>query len=56
MPGEVGQGALTALVWAMGIGIVPLLIVAWRFSLKVSMTVEQLKEIQESIKNRAQAG
>lgn len=55
MPGEVGQGALTALVWAMGIGIVPLLVVAWRFSLKVSMTEERLKEIQVSIKNRVQA-
>ncbi len=49
MPGEIGQGALTGLVWAMGIGIVPLLVIAWRFSLKVSMTEEQLKDIQENI-------
>ena len=55
LPGEVGQGALTGLVWAMAIGIVPLLVVAWRFTLKVSMTEEQLKEIQENIKNRVQA-
>ena len=55
MPGEVEQGALTGLVWAMGIGIVPLLVFAWRFTLKVSMTEEQLKEIQENIKNRVQA-
>ena len=54
MPGEVGQGTLTALVWVMGIGIVPLLVVAWRFTLKVSMTEEQLKEIQENIKKRVQ--
>jgi len=55
MPGEIEQGALTALVWAMGIGIVPLLVIGWRFALKVSMTEEQLKEIQENIRNRAQA-
>ena len=36
-------------------GIVPLLAVAWRFTLKVSMTEEQLKEIQEKIRNRVQA-
>ena len=41
-------------MWAMGIGIVPLLVIAWRFTLKVSMTEEQLKEIQENIKNRVQ--
>jgi len=55
MPGKIEQGVLTALVWVMGIGIVPLLVIAWRFTLKVSMTEEQLKEIQENIKNRAQA-
>jgi len=55
MPGEVEQGALTALVWAMGIGIVPLLVIAWRFALKVSMTEEQLKEIQQRINNQVQA-
>ena len=54
MPGEVGQGTLTGLVWAMGIGIVPLLVIAWRSTLKVSMTEDQLKEIQENIKSRVQ--
>jgi len=54
MPGEIEQGTLTALVWAMGIGIVPLLVIAWRFSLKVSMTEEQLNKIQDDIKNRVQ--
>ena len=54
MPGEVGQGTLTGLVWAMGIGIVPLLVIAWRFTLKVSMTEDQLKEIQENIRNQVQ--
>ena len=55
MPGEIEQRALTALVWAMGIGIVPLLVIAWRFTLKVSMSEEQLKEIQEIIRKGVQA-
>lgn len=55
MPGEVGQGALTGLVGVMGIGIVPLLVIAWCFTLKVSMTEEQLKEIQDKIKSCVQA-
>ena len=55
MPGEVGQGTLTGLVWVMGVGIVPLLVIAWRFTLKVSMSEEQLQEIQENIRNRVQA-
>ena len=53
MPGEVSQGTLTALVWAMGFGIVPLMIIAWRFARKVSMTEEQLRNIQQAIRNRA---
>jgi hypothetical protein len=38
MPGEVDEGTLTGLVWVMGIGIVPVLVIAWCFTLKVSMT------------------
>ena len=56
MPGEIEQGVLTALVWVMGIGIVPLMVVAWRFTLKVSMTEEKLKAIQDNIRERAQVG
>jgi hypothetical protein len=40
----------------MGIGIVPLMVIAWGFSLKVSMTEEQLKEIQDSINKRSYSG
>ncbi len=54
MPGTVEQTTLSGLVWAMGVGIVPLLVIAWRFTLKVSMTEEQLKEIQKNINNQVQ--
>lgn len=46
---------LTGLVWVMGIGIVPLLVIAWRFTLKVSMTEDQLEQIQENNRRRLQS-
>lgn len=49
MPGDVPQEALNGLVWAMAIGVVPLQVLAWRFTLKVPMTEEPLKEIQATI-------
>ena len=51
-PAGLSQSTLDGLVWAMAIGIVPLMIVAWHFSRKVSMTEQRLREAQERIAAR----
>ena len=52
MPGEIGQSVLDNLIWALLIGVVPLMLIAWRFTFNVSMSKAQLLEIQATIKAR----
>ena len=51
-PGEVEQATLNALVWATGIGVVPLMLMALFFTFRFSMTAKQLLWIQEQIAQR----
>jgi GPH family glycoside/pentoside/hexuronide:cation symporter len=55
MPGSIPADALNNLVWAMAIGILPLMLIAWRFTFRISMSEEQLLAIQQTLKDRAQA-
>jgi Na+/melibiose symporter-like transporter len=52
MPGTINQTILDALVWVMAIGVIPLMLIAWYFTFRVSMSEEQLTEIQASIRAR----
>ncbi len=52
MPGELSQATLDGLVWAIVIAVLPTMLIAWYFTLKISMTREQLAEIQQRIVDR----
>lgn len=49
MPGTIAQPVLDSLIWAMLLGALPLMFMAWRFTLKVSMSKAQLQQIQATI-------
>ena len=53
LPGGIAQPLLDKLAWALLIGVVPLMLVAWGFTLKVSMSEEKLQQIQAAIRQRA---
>ena len=55
MPGQVPEDTLTGLVVAVLIAVLPLMLIAWRFTFKVSMSPQQLLEIQAAIKTRSGA-
>ena len=52
MPGDIGEPVLDKLVWALLLGVAPLMVVAWRFTLNVSMSREQLLDIQATLGER----
>lgn len=52
LPGTIDQPVLNNLIWATGVGVIPLMLVAWYFTRKVSMSEEQLLEIQQRIRAR----
>lgn len=53
MPGEIPPDTLDGLVGALLLAVLPLMLVAWRFTFRVSMSQERLLEIQAAIKTRA---
>ena len=48
-PGEVDQAVLDGLLWAIGIGVVPLMLVALYYTTRFSMTEQQLLDIQNEL-------
>lgn len=48
-PGEVDQTVLDGLLWAIGIGVVPLMLVALYYTTRFSMTEQQLLDIQNEL-------
>ncbi|MGI9289324.1 MAG: MFS transporter, partial [Pseudomonadales bacterium] len=53
MPGQINQAVLGNLVWVLAIGVIPLMLIAWYFTFRVSMSEEQLLEIQQNISARS---
>ncbi len=51
-PGSLEQGTLDSLAIGMLLGSLPLMFMAWRFSLKVSLNEEQLQSIQQQLAER----
>lgn len=56
LPGQYDQTSLNGLVWALAVVVVPLMLIAYGFAKRVSMTKEQLAEIQERIRLRRDEG
>jgi len=56
LPGQYDQTSLNGLVWALAVVVVPLMLIAYGFGKRVSMTKEQLAEIQERIRLRRDEG
>ncbi|MBT4521040.1 MAG: sugar transporter [Halieaceae bacterium] len=52
MPGEASQGMLNGLMWAVAIGVIPLMLIACYFAARVSMTASHLQQIQQKIDAR----
>jgi GPH family glycoside/pentoside/hexuronide:cation symporter len=52
-PGQVPEATLDGLAWAMLVAVLPLMAIAWYFTLKVSMTQQRLLEIQRQLAARA---
>jgi glycoside/pentoside/hexuronide:cation symporter, GPH family len=52
LPGDISQSMLTQLVLALAIVVIPLMLLAWYYTQKVSMSKEQLLEIQQSLKTQ----
>ena len=48
-PGDVDQGVIDGLLWAIAIGVVPLMLIALYFTTRFSMSEEQLLEIQNEL-------
>lgn len=52
LPGAVPQQTLDGLAIAMGVGVIPLMGIAWYFSSRVSMSEEQLLNIQRQLSEK----
>ncbi len=52
MPGDIAQNVLDNLALALLIAVVPLMLIAWRFTHKVFMSEDQLQQIQAAIRAR----
>ncbi len=52
LPGSVPQATLDGLVWAMALGITPLMLIAWFFTYRVHMSEARLAAIQARIAAR----
>ena len=56
LPGEVPQATQNGLVYAMGIGIIPALVVAIYFVLKINLSKARVEDIQAKLKLRQEQG
>ncbi|MBE9540581.1 MAG: MFS transporter [Proteobacteria bacterium] len=56
LPGEVPQATQNGLVYAMGIGILPALVVAIYFVLKINLSKARVEDIQAKLKLRQEQG
>ncbi len=54
MPGELDATVTDNLAWALLLAVVPLMLVAWRYTLNVSMSEQQLLDIQATLGERSQ--
>jgi len=54
MPGEIDTATTDSLALALLLAVVPLMLVAWRYTMKVSMSEQQLLDIQAKISARNQ--
>ena len=52
MPGEIDSATTDSLAWALLLAVVPLMLVAWRYTMRVSMSEQQLLDIQARISAR----
>jgi GPH family glycoside/pentoside/hexuronide:cation symporter len=52
LPGTIAQSTLDGLALALVVGVVPLLLLAWRFTYKISLTPQRLQSIQASLRER----
>ncbi len=53
-PGTVDQSILNGLVWAAAAGIVPMMLIAFFFTFRFSMTEKRLEQIQNQISHKRQ--
>lgn len=53
LPGSVDAGTLDGLAIFLAIGVIPPMIVAWRYTLRITMSQERLKQVQAELKTRA---
>ena len=51
-PGEIDPVITNGLAWAVLLAVVPLMLVAWRYTMNVSMSEQQLLDIQARISAR----
>ena len=52
LPGQVSEATLHGLVWVSAVGILPLMIIAWLFTFRISMSEARLLEVQQQINAR----
>jgi GPH family glycoside/pentoside/hexuronide:cation symporter len=52
LPGEVPQWSLSGLALGMAVGIIPTMLLAWRYTYRISMSAERLGDIQEQLRQR----
>ncbi|TXS93994.1 MFS transporter [Parahaliea maris] len=52
LPGEVPQDTLTGLIYALGLGVLPALLVSLALALKISMSESQVQAIQQALQVR----
>lgn len=52
MPGELAQATVNGLVYALGLGVLPALLISLLLALKISMSENQVREIQRALRAR----